>query len=166
MKKNKNGFTLVEILVTIAVLAVLTTIVGVSVSQILHNNNQKKVDDFGDKICAAALTYIDYQGINKSLCSETAYPDLCEVTYEELLQGKDTQLAADLKVKENDESNGFIKSNLVNPEIKNKDENTIANIVSTDEGKKTIAACISFSTDGEKTCTYRSLNSTDETCPK
>lgn len=155
MKKNKNGFTLVEILVTIAVLAVLTTIVGVSVSQILHNNNQKKVDEFNAKLEKAACAFVDYQGINESLCG--AYEDLCEVTYEELLNGKviETQMGnkEDLKVKDSDEDSGFIKGDLVNPKTKEQIK---------DMNEKEIASYVRFK-DGEKVCCAVLEN---DTCPE
>ena len=160
MIKNKNGFTLIEILVTIGILAVLTTIIGVSVSQLIDNANDKKMKEFTDEIEKAACAYIDYQGINESLCADDVYPDLCEVTYEELLHGKDSNLndVEDLKVKDSDENSGFIKSSLFNPE-KNQTVEEIIN--EKDENRKIVAATVKFK-DGEKICTYANLNNEGE----
>ena len=54
--KNK-GFTLIEILIVVAILGVAGTVITISLNATLNNANQKRCDEFVKKIEDAACTY-------------------------------------------------------------------------------------------------------------
>ena len=56
--KNK-GFTLVEVIIVIAILGVLIMIVFPSVSRLQQNNKYKKFTSFGESIVASGKLYVD-----------------------------------------------------------------------------------------------------------
>ena len=56
---NKKGFTLVELLATIAILVLMSVIIGVNITSILRST-EKQNDDFDKKqIEKAACVYVD-----------------------------------------------------------------------------------------------------------
>lgn len=57
MKKN-NGFTLVELIVIIALLAVISTIFAVNMVQTLNKNKERDYEDFVNQIKSAADAYV------------------------------------------------------------------------------------------------------------
>ena len=59
--KNK-GFTIVELIITIAIIAVVTVSVGVSMNGIFSNNEEKEYDSFVNIIENAACTYAEIKG--------------------------------------------------------------------------------------------------------
>lgn len=58
MKDNK-GFTLVELLVTIALIGAISVIVGVSVDNLLTNQRHRQYDDFVNEMERAACVYAE-----------------------------------------------------------------------------------------------------------
>ena len=57
MNMKNKGFTLIEILVVIAILGVAGTVITISLNTTLHNANQKRCDEFVRKIEDAACAY-------------------------------------------------------------------------------------------------------------
>lgn len=62
--KNK-GFTLIELIVTITLLAIISITVGVSVSNMLANQKEKKAENMKEEIENAACVYVET--VNDSL---------------------------------------------------------------------------------------------------
>ena len=58
MKDNK-GFTLVELLVTIALIGTISVIVGVSVNNLLTNQRHRQYDDFVNEMERAGCVYAE-----------------------------------------------------------------------------------------------------------
>lgn len=57
MNMKNKGFTLIEILVVIAILGAIGTVITISLNSTLHNANQKRCDEFVRKIEDAACAY-------------------------------------------------------------------------------------------------------------
>lgn len=65
--KNR-GFTLIELLIVVAILAILGTIISVSLVGTLKNTNQKQCDEFVKEVEDAACVYAGLS-INKAVCN-------------------------------------------------------------------------------------------------
>lgn len=59
--KNK-GFTLIELIVVVAIMALLGTIITVSLSGVLSDTNQKQCDEFVREVEDAACVYTGLSG--------------------------------------------------------------------------------------------------------
>ena len=100
---NNKGFTLIETLVVIALLAAVSVTVGVSMSGMLNRQNNNKLTDYRETIENAACVYAE----NNNVKSDST------VTIKELIE------------------NGLLKKNLTNPATKKNImdyENDVVNI--------------------------------------
>ena len=97
---NKKGFTLVEVIVSLALLSLIGVAVGISLNKIFKDQNVKNYDEYVEKIKSSALLYANntVDIINK-LNSNYSYT---VVTIKELVD------------------KGYINKNLTNPETKEK----------------------------------------------
>ena len=57
--RNKKGFTLVEILVSIGLLALLGSVIAISLNRVFKDNNIKNYDEYVEKIKSAAMLYVN-----------------------------------------------------------------------------------------------------------
>ena len=55
---NKKGFTLVEILVSIGLLALLGTVIAISLNRVFKDNNIKNYNEYVEKIKSSAMLYV------------------------------------------------------------------------------------------------------------
>lgn len=83
MKLGKNGFTLVEVLVTMSILGIISVISLPLISNISHELNEKKCDTLKEALISSAKLYVDsYKedlfGNQKSGCAEITYQTLLE----------------------------------------------------------------------------------------
>ena len=76
MKLNNNGFTLVEIITTIAILGVVSLIALPIISNTSNSNNLKKYELYKDSLESAAKLYIDSDGDDEFGDSETGCIDI------------------------------------------------------------------------------------------
>jgi prepilin-type N-terminal cleavage/methylation domain-containing protein len=91
--KNK-GFTLIEMLVVVVLIAVISTFVGVGVVKMLERQKDKNNQDYKDTVCNAALAYVELSTYT-NLCKTNKTS--CSITINELI------------------SNGLIARDLKNP---------------------------------------------------
>ena len=81
---NKKGFTLVELLATIAILVLMSVIIGVNITSILRST-EKQNDDFDKKqIEKAACVYVD-STLNTSNKCGTKSGTCIDVTVNDLM---------------------------------------------------------------------------------
>lgn len=118
MNKN-NGFTLVELIVTVALLATLSVVVGLSVSNMFNNQTDKQYEDYKDDLESAACVYAEHNDLNAIICATNE--EACTIKLNVLI------------------SAGLISKNLTNPTSGKKvseDINSFVKISWTENEKK------------------------------
>lgn len=118
MNKN-NGFTLVELIVTIALLATLSVVVGLSVSNMFNNQTDKQYEDYKKDLENAACVYAEHNDLNATVCATNN--EACTIKFSALI------------------SAGLISKNLTNPNTGKKvaeDTNSFVKIRWLDKEKK------------------------------
>ncbi len=93
MKKNK-GFTLVELLVTIGIIAVIGVVISVNIVGVVKKNNQQEYEDFKNKLTKSACAFADLSDTLKNCTNR------CLVTVQELID------------------EGLLEKNMINPKTK------------------------------------------------
>lgn len=102
-KKYKKGFTLVEIIVAVALLSILAVIIILNLSKNLKQNNDKSYNEFIDKVKSATNVYI---AANKDVEHYAETNEFYIITVEEL----ETAGLLDLESTINPKTNKSIKS--------------------------------------------------------
>ena len=97
--RNKKGFTLVEILVSIGLLALIGTVIGISLNKAFKDNNKNNYDEFVEKVKSAAMLYVNN--------TVDIINDLNDFSFKIITIG-------DLV------DNGYLNDNLVNPDTNEK----------------------------------------------
>lgn len=92
--KNK-GFTLVELLATIALIAALGIVVGFSVTNLLKGQKEKRYNEYKKTLEDAACVFAQNDNRTESICKEINA--LCNIYFSNLIE------------------KGLIKKTLVNP---------------------------------------------------
>ena len=92
---NKKGFTLVEILVSIGLLALLGSVIGISLNKVFKDNNRKNYNEYVEKIKSSAMLYVNN--------TVDIINDLNDSSFKIITIG-------------NLIDNGYLKDNLVNPD--------------------------------------------------
>ena len=117
---KKNGFTLVEMIAAVVLIAVLGTVILVNMTGIKSNEDQKSANKFVTSVEEAACTYID-------MSVNSAYRDQCKTAangcniYLRVLLGGDPEYASF-----NAEEKEKRKIALIDPEKKDPDTNMLA----------------------------------------
>lgn len=68
--KNNKGFTLIELIITIALIAALSVVVGLNVMNTMDTQEKKQITEYKEKLENAACVYIESVG-NRSITSVT-----------------------------------------------------------------------------------------------
>lgn len=83
--KNRNGFTLVELLVTVALIGAVSVVVGFSVNRLLYNQKKNDYDDFKKTVEDAGCVFAQDDNRTENLCSEENFETLCNIPFEDLI---------------------------------------------------------------------------------
>ena len=92
---NKKGFTLVEILVSIGLLALLGSVIAISLNKVFKNNNLKNYNEYVEKIKSSAMLYVNN--------TVDIINDLNDSSFKIITIG-------------NLIDNGYLKDNIINPD--------------------------------------------------
>ena len=99
LRKNKKGFTLVELIVVIAIMAVLAgTVAGVTVSQLNKNTdkaNKTKAKQVADFIAGMIADPEDFDSITQEDSTSTATPKPTIFKFSEVKTKVETQFGTD-----------------------------------------------------------------------
>lgn len=114
---NKKGYTLIELIAVVVIIAMVAIIIVVNFDKILGKSDDKKVSAFESDLEKAACVYVDLKENNvfKSSC----YPNTCTVTVASLI------------------SSGLVKDDTIDPVTNNTVSKTLTVSVTWDnEGTK------------------------------
>ena len=92
---NKKGFTLVEILVSIGLLALLGSVIAISLNRVFKDNNVKNYNEYVEKIKSSAMLYVNN--------TVDIINDLNDSSFKIITIG-------------NLIDNGYLKDNIINPD--------------------------------------------------
>ena len=92
--KNKKGFTLVEILVSIGLLALLGSVIAISLNRVFKDNNIKNYNEYVEKIKSSAMLFVNN--------TVDIINDLNDSSFKIITIGNLTD-------------NGYLKDNIINP---------------------------------------------------
>ena len=93
--RSKKGFTLVEILVSIGLLALLGSVIAISLNRVFKDNNIKNYDEYVEKIKSSAMLYVNN--------TVDIINDLNDSSFKIITIGNLTD-------------NGYLKDNIINPD--------------------------------------------------
>ena len=110
---NKKGFTLIEIIVTIGLLAILGVGIGVSLTKVLKNQEENSYETFIEKVKSASTLYISN---NSKLINDLEYnKGYILITINDLI------------------SNGYLREDLTNPKTGEKIKDIVTPTNATEE---------------------------------
>lgn len=95
---KKNGFTLIELIALLGIIAIIILISAPSLINQIESQNEKKYNNFVNDLCLASETYINHHNIQTLQNTN----DFINVPISELI------------------NNGYLKSNVTNPKTKQK----------------------------------------------
>ena len=96
---NKKGFTLVEILVSIGLLALLGSVIAISLNRVFKDNNIKNYNEYVEKVKSSAMLYVNN--------TVDIINDLNDSSFKIITIG-------------NLIDNGYLKDNIINPNTNKK----------------------------------------------
>lgn len=76
MRKNKNGFTLTELIVTIALIGVVMIIAFPAIGNLKSSNEDKKYEAYAEVLENAAKIYVDSNSDKITTCAKIEYSEL------------------------------------------------------------------------------------------
>ncbi len=110
--KNNKGFTLVELLATIAIMGMIMMLVTPSIVNLQNNNKKKKFEYYGKTLVEAAKLYVQKEGDDITSLGVSDWVGCVDITYQDLLTNdliksfEDTDYICNGKVRFTRRSNG------------------------------------------------------------
>ena len=82
---NKHGFTLIELIVTIVIMALMLILVMPSITALLNNNEEKQYEYYADSLVEAAKVYVDKEGEDINSLGTKNWIGCVDITYQDLI---------------------------------------------------------------------------------
>ncbi len=83
--KSDKGFTLVELLATIAIMGMIMMMVIPSITNLQNSNKKKKFEYYGKTLVEAAKLYVQKEGDDITSLGITDWVGCVDITYQDLL---------------------------------------------------------------------------------
>lgn len=143
MKNNNKGFTIIEIISVLAILAVVGTVIVISLNRTFKKSNEDEYNNIVNKVTSAADIYVENDSnIKNELATSKGYvlievKDLIATGFldREILNNssiKDKKITENTKVKVSLDANGIYIFEL-NPDIKDESYLVAQNLILSDE---------------------------------
>ena len=86
--KNNKGFTLVELLATIVIMGLITTIITPSVINLQKSNKKKKFESYEKVLVSASKIFVQREGEDITSLGVSDWVGCVDITYQDLLTSK------------------------------------------------------------------------------
>ena len=82
---NKKGFTLIELIATIVIMALILIMVMPSIIALRNNNEDKQYEYYGDSLVEAAKIFVNKEGEDITSLGTLNFIGCVDITYQELI---------------------------------------------------------------------------------
>ena len=134
---NNKGFTLIEIIAVIGLLALIATMVGSSLVSMNQKQNQKNYDNYKETIAQAGCIYFESKNSTLYISYDTALasspPNSAKVKRDYCIVNGHTCYISTKRLIEN----GYLSEDLVDPTTQEKVTNNEVAVIKYEKGRKT-----------------------------
>ena len=82
---NKKGFTLIELIATIVIMALILIMVMPSIMVLVNNNEDKAYEYYGDALIEASKIFVNKEGEDITSLGTTNFIGCVDITYQDLI---------------------------------------------------------------------------------
>lgn len=82
---NKNGFTLIELIATIVIMALILIMVMPSITALRKNSENKQYQYYGESLIEAAEIFVNKEGEDITSLGTLKFTGCVDITYQDLL---------------------------------------------------------------------------------
>ena len=82
---NKKGFTLIELIATIVIMALILIMVMPSITALVNNNEDKDYEYYGDALIEAAKIFVNKEGEDITSLGTINFIGCIDITYQDLI---------------------------------------------------------------------------------
>lgn len=82
---NKKGFTLIELIATIVIMALILIMVMPSITALINNNEDKSYEYYGDSLMEAAEIFVGREGEDITSLGTLNFTGCIDITYQDLI---------------------------------------------------------------------------------
>ena len=82
---NKKGFTLIELIATIVIMALILIMVMPSIMALVNNNEDKAYEYYGDALIEASKIFVNKEGEDITSLGTTNFIGCVDITYQDLI---------------------------------------------------------------------------------
>ena len=82
---NRKGFTLIELIATIVIMALILIMVMPSITALVNNNEDKSYEYYGDSLMEAAEIFVGREGEDITNLGTLNFTGCIDITYQDLI---------------------------------------------------------------------------------
>ena len=82
---NRKGFTLIELIATIVIMALILIMVMPSITALVNNNEDKSYEYYGDSLMEAAKIFVNKEGEDITSLGTLNFTGCIDITYQDLI---------------------------------------------------------------------------------
>lgn len=95
---NKKGFTLIELIATIVIMALILIMVMPSINALLNNNKDKAYEYYGDSLIDAAEIFVGREKEDITSLGTLNFTGCVDITYQDLINSDLIRAYSDKKI--------------------------------------------------------------------